>query len=350
MTTSTCRACPPARAASALFAAMLLCAVSHAGILQLGQPIIEGNQYIFPVTLSGGEDSVTALNFTLAYDPAVFRAVDASAGTQARITNKVVTAHAPAEGVFNVVMMGFNQQTLDSGEVARIILERIGGDGGASSLSINNPTLATWDGGELPSQGRGLRVNLGKEDAAAELSEPTSRAGAAERGDAGRTGERETPETNAVPAESANPVALASNTRLHAIPALPGPTLSRDAKAGNATASAAARAETSATESPTASTLAQTGTAAAAKLGGSALSKPAATAGTQAQRAEAVSEAVALSGGVNAVPGAVRVERSGEITGESAWATRLSLFLIVPAGALAAFALGLFALRAVLFR
>ena len=141
----------------------------YAGTLEIGKPTVEGGRYTLPVVLSGGDDRVAALDFRLRYDPAVFQPVSTTTGIAARQTSKVVTANMAAPGEYIVVIMGPNQNTLDRGEVARIVMERVGNaPAGRSQLTIAEPTLATSEGVELPAQGMTWTLEFGEPDESAE--------------------------------------------------------------------------------------------------------------------------------------------------------------------------------------
>ncbi len=135
-------------------AGTLVARAGYPGSLEIGKPTVEGERYTIPVVLSGGDDRVAALDFRLRYGPAVFQPGSAATGTAAHQSNKIVTANMATPGEYIVVMMGPNQNTLDRGEVARIVMQRVGEPrSGSSDLTIADPTLATWEGIELPAQG-----------------------------------------------------------------------------------------------------------------------------------------------------------------------------------------------------
>jgi hypothetical protein len=141
---------------------MLLCGLSaQAGTLQLGTPTVEAERYVFPVILQGSDTPVAAMDFRLQFDPAVFRPLAADPGSMALQSDKTVTANAPAPGEYVVVMMGFNQNGVEGGEIARIALERIdGGDSGSSRVALTDTTFSTWEGEEVASQGSERVVGL----------------------------------------------------------------------------------------------------------------------------------------------------------------------------------------------
>jgi hypothetical protein len=104
---------------------------------------------------------VAALDFHLVFDPAVFEPVAAEPGPAALRAGKMVTANAAEPGRFIVVVLGLNQTPLEDGVVAAVLLRRIGGqDGGVTMVAVQQPTLASWDGKALPSEGGAVAVPL----------------------------------------------------------------------------------------------------------------------------------------------------------------------------------------------
>lgn len=130
---------------------------------------------------------MAALDFHLVFDPAVFEPVAAEPGPAALRAGKMVTANAAEPGRFIVVVLGLNQTPLEDGVVAVALLRRIGGqDGGVTMVAVQQPTLASWDGKALPSEGGAVAVSLpGREDT----------------GEGEDTPEGETPEEPSVPAD-----------------------------------------------------------------------------------------------------------------------------------------------------
>lgn len=149
---------------------------SHAGTLSIGRPVVQNNQYTFPVNLQGNAEGVAALDFRLAYDPAVFSPVSAQIGTSGATAQKQVSSNVAEPGEFIVVMMGFNQNVVEPGTVVQVVLEKIGEPAnGQSELLINEPTMATYEGVEIDSNGEARVVKFGEgnpEDEGAE--EPPS--------------------------------------------------------------------------------------------------------------------------------------------------------------------------------
>jgi len=120
---------------------------------------------VLPVVLQGGDDQVSALDFRLRYDSEVFSPESIVAGPSALRANKVVAANVAAPGEYVVVLMGLNQDTLSSGEIATISLRPVSASehqGIESQIQIDDATLATWEGQELPSQGDQRSIMLGR--------------------------------------------------------------------------------------------------------------------------------------------------------------------------------------------
>lgn len=177
LTQPYCKAPSPGFRGLVTLAMTLAMAGATAGTLRLGTPTINNNQYTFPVVLQGDAEGVAALDFRLAYDPAVFNPVSAQSGTTALQAQKQVSSNIATPGEFVVVLMGFNQNTVGSGEVVEVVLEKIGEpSGGATTLRIAEPTLATNVGIEVDSRGVGrtLRFPSDKDNVSDEAVEEQS--------------------------------------------------------------------------------------------------------------------------------------------------------------------------------
>jgi len=137
-------------------AAVLIISVEAlaAGTLQIAPPKVEGNQVTIPVVLGGDSaNAVSALDFRLTYNPEFLRPISASAGTAAASADKRVMANVSAPGEYIVVMMGMNQATCSSGEVAKIVMERVSDSRDADwGLGIARPTLSSLDGAVIASE------------------------------------------------------------------------------------------------------------------------------------------------------------------------------------------------------
>lgn len=169
---------------------------AYAGVLNAGSPTVENGLLTVPILLQSGTDGVAALDFRLQFDPAVFRPVSAIAGLAAQQANKIVTANMPADGEYIVVMMGLNQTTLQTGEVARVLFEQVAHpEAGQSRIEIIEPTLATQDGAEIPVSAQGVTVRFSgqnQDDAANEAKDVTDEAETLEPSDASSGGQVET--------------------------------------------------------------------------------------------------------------------------------------------------------------
>lgn len=154
-----------ARLFMAVLAASIVPVYTHAGTLQLGDPVVSDNRYTFPVLLQGDGEEVAALDFRLGYDPSVFSPVSAQSGPTALQAQKQVSSNVPAPGEFVVVLMGFNQNAVASGEVVQVVLEKIGEPAsGSTVLRIAEPTLATNVGIEVDSRGVGRTIRFSEPD------------------------------------------------------------------------------------------------------------------------------------------------------------------------------------------
>ena len=168
---------------------ILVSATVYAGTLTPGKPRVESDRYEVPIYLNGAANEVAALDFSLAYDPAVFQPVSISPGAAASAAGKLVTANLPEPGKYIVVMMGFNQTPVANGEVARIVLERVGSaPQGETKLTVGDTTLSTWEGVELPAEGGSAALTVASKD-----EKPSGDNGT--KPDAGKPEKPETPET-----------------------------------------------------------------------------------------------------------------------------------------------------------
>ena len=124
------------------------------GTLQISSPKVEGTQVTIPVMLGGDVGTgISALDFRLTYNPEVLRPVSASAGSAAASADKRVMANISAPGEYIVVMMGMNQTTCTSGEVATVVMERVADSAdGKWDLGIKRQTLSSLDGTVIASE------------------------------------------------------------------------------------------------------------------------------------------------------------------------------------------------------
>ena len=161
-----------------------------------GKPRVESDRYEVPIYLNGAGNDVAALDFSLAYDPAVFQPVGISPGAAASAAGKLVTANLPEPGKYIVVMMGFNQTPVANGEVARIVLERVGtAPQGETRLTVKDPTLSTREGVELPAEGGDAAVAVTPRDEVKPADGNSAKPDAAKPEKPGTSAEGEVPGT-----------------------------------------------------------------------------------------------------------------------------------------------------------
>lgn len=139
-----------------LFAVTLLAPLPTAadGVLHLGNVRSRENQVTVPITLQGDvSGGVASMNFELSFDPDAVRVVDVDVGSAARQTGKDVQWNETEPGRLSVVVMGLNQQTVQAGEIARLVVEPVQSDLRNARLHIGNSTFASTTGELIPSQG-----------------------------------------------------------------------------------------------------------------------------------------------------------------------------------------------------
>lgn len=167
--------------------ALLSAGAALAGTLSLGTPTVQGSQYTFPVYLRGEGEGVAALDFRLGYDPTVFSPVSVQPGPAALSAQKQISSNVAEPGEYIVVLMGFNQNTVEPGAVAEVVLQKIGNpESGQSELLIAEPTMATSEGVEIDSAGTPRVVRFdGKDEAPAESETPAETPESADPGEGG---------------------------------------------------------------------------------------------------------------------------------------------------------------------
>jgi len=181
-----------------LFGAILMMffmPILQADTLHVGKPIISGTNYTFPIYLDSASADVAVMDFRFNYDPEVFRPVEAQTGAQADFSNKIVNANQSSPGEYIVVLWGPNQNTLNSGEVARIVLEHTGYESDNTQLAIAGLTMADPYGAEVYSSAQGIDMNLGGDSPPDAENPPPSD---------GQTGENPKPDdgTEALPTDT----------------------------------------------------------------------------------------------------------------------------------------------------
>lgn len=143
---------------------------AHGGTLRIGTPIVEDNQYVFPIFLVEDTGEVAALDFQFRYDPRVFVPVGVTAGPVALQANKQVLGRLRDPGEFGILIMGLNDLGINDGEVARITFDRSeSADVSATQLRVTNVTFSDGDGVEIPSSETMRSVTLGNGQAQRDL-------------------------------------------------------------------------------------------------------------------------------------------------------------------------------------
>ena len=138
---------------------------AHGGTLRIGDPIVEEEQYVFPIFLVEDGGEVAALDFRFLYDPEVFAPVGVTAGTVAVQASKQVLGRLRDPGEFGVLVMGLNDLGINNGEVARISFARnASADAMGTQLSVTNVTFSDGAGVEIPSGETTRSLALGNEE------------------------------------------------------------------------------------------------------------------------------------------------------------------------------------------
>lgn len=133
-----------------------------AGTLRMDAPSINEDQIIVPVAIEGDVgDGVAALDFYFNYDPAVFEPVGVAVGQAAEAAGKQVHGNLTSPGQYRVVLLGLNQSSVTEGQVAKVVLRRVGQpETGRSELTISGSTLSSPDALPIPSSGSTRTVDL----------------------------------------------------------------------------------------------------------------------------------------------------------------------------------------------
>ena len=137
-------------------------AIGQTGVLELGTPVAVGETIRVPIQLGGDVgNGVSAMDFRLNYDPAVFEPVEVSAGAALQAAGKLVEANVARPGEYAVLIFGMNQSGVTGGEVAQIalrVLDKPPSEG--SELAITNTTLSLANAQRLPSRGSTRTVSF----------------------------------------------------------------------------------------------------------------------------------------------------------------------------------------------
>jgi hypothetical protein len=136
-----------------------------AGTLRLGAATYEGENVTIPVILEGDiSGGASTIAFSLQYDDQVLEPVTSAAGAAASAADKLVQSNVPSPGQYKVIMMGMNQSTMTSGEVATITMRVKDAQATQADLSITNTSFASPAGTEIPSQGSTQTLKFSKEE------------------------------------------------------------------------------------------------------------------------------------------------------------------------------------------
>lgn len=124
---------------------------AHGGTLRIGDPIVEDDQYVFPIFLREDSGNVAALDFRFQFDPQVFEFVGVTAGIVALQANKQVLGRLRDAGEFGILVMGLNDLSIRDGEVVRIAFTRSESVGlNSTQLAVTNVTFSDGEGAEIP--------------------------------------------------------------------------------------------------------------------------------------------------------------------------------------------------------
>ena len=171
-------------------------ASAQSGTLQLGAYGVNGRTLSMPIALEiAGATGVSAMDFRVTYDPAVFEPISLRAGAAASQADKLITGNVAAPGQYVVLMFGMNQTTLSAGEIATIDFRVLDAPStGSTEITLGGTTLSSPDALDIPSRGSRSTVPFDgdlpvtpESDEAAEASKETLEvedlsAGAAESG------------------------------------------------------------------------------------------------------------------------------------------------------------------------
>lgn len=117
-------------------------------LLQLGSMTVEEGVCQLSVLLTRPAPA-TACDFHVTYDAAVLQFQGIQPGYAALQANKIVTANLLAPGNLVVVVMGFNQEALGVGEIARLAFVPAEGNT-AARIGVEEATLSQADGTIIP--------------------------------------------------------------------------------------------------------------------------------------------------------------------------------------------------------
>lgn len=149
------------RTGTALVLMGFIAGAAHGGVLRMGNPQLDGEHITIPVLLEGDVgQGVSTMDFQLNYDPGVLEPVAVTQGVASRSAGKQVQANKRGDGEYKIVVVGLNQNTVSSGEVANVIFQRVGSQGGRTDLHITASTLSSAQAEEIPSSGSRASIDL----------------------------------------------------------------------------------------------------------------------------------------------------------------------------------------------
>jgi len=110
-----------------------------------------GGELRIPVMLYGDTDeSVSGLQFDLAYDPAQFELVGITAGDAATGAGKEVILSETTPGQGRVLITGFNNNGMADGQVATLTLRPLNGSAPQHDISLGQVLASDPDGNSVP--------------------------------------------------------------------------------------------------------------------------------------------------------------------------------------------------------
>lgn len=146
--------------------AILSPGTAFAGRLELGNAQVDGDLVTIPINLTGDVgEGVAAMDFQMRYDPQVLEPVEAGVGPAASQAGKQVSQNSSDPGSYTLVIMGLNQGVMQQGEVASVVMRRVGdAAGGTSNIRIVETTFASLAAEEIPSRGDSQNLRLDGSD------------------------------------------------------------------------------------------------------------------------------------------------------------------------------------------
>ncbi len=128
--------------AGALCAA-LFTVIAVAAVVSPDPVGVDAGYLVVPVSLTADTaDDVAGILFDLTFDPEAYEVVDVFSGDAADQAGKEVQFAAQGMGTVRVLITGFNQNTIETGTVARIYLKPLGAKQSNDIFEIENPLLS----------------------------------------------------------------------------------------------------------------------------------------------------------------------------------------------------------------